>query len=127
LRERLTPQRFLTLLHELRQAAARRALISDPPYVYRQPRSCNIELGRVKAAYDSKRGLLLTVPYTLHKGDGGRGTPGIVNVRINLSDNGSVMISGRSSRFRPLALVLNLKPTLALPIDNFKVSLVALC
>jgi hypothetical protein len=33
--------------------------------------------------------LLLTVPYTLYKGDGGRGTPGSVNVRVNLSDKGS--------------------------------------
>jgi hypothetical protein len=36
--------------------------------------------------------LLLTVPYTLYKGDGGRGTPGSVNVRVNLSDKGSVKI-----------------------------------
>ena len=52
----------------------------------------NIELSRIRAAYDSQRGLLLTVPYTLYKGDGGRGTPGSVNVRVNLSDQGSVRI-----------------------------------
>ena len=52
----------------------------------------NIEFSRIKAAYDSQRGLLLSVPYTLYKGDGGRGTPGSVNVRVNLSDQGSVGI-----------------------------------
>ena len=52
----------------------------------------NIEFSRIKAAYDSQRGLLLTVPYTLYKGDGGRGTPGSINVRVNLSDKGSVKI-----------------------------------
>jgi hypothetical protein len=55
-------------------------------------RRCKDELNRIKAAYDSKRGLLLTVPYTLYKGDGGHGTPGTVNVRINLSDKASVRI-----------------------------------
>src|ERR1700754_4980586 len=33
----------------------------------------NIEFSRIKAAYDAKRGLLLTVPYTLYNLEGRRG------------------------------------------------------
>jgi hypothetical protein len=52
----------------------------------------SIEFNRVKASYDAQRGLLLNVPYTLYGGQGGRGKPGTVNVRVNLSDKGSVKI-----------------------------------
>jgi hypothetical protein len=52
----------------------------------------NIEFSRIKASYDAQRGLLLTVPYTLYGGQGGKGKPGSVNVRVNLSDKGSVKI-----------------------------------
>jgi hypothetical protein len=52
----------------------------------------NIEFNRIKASYDAQRGLLLNVPYTLYGGQGGKGKPGSVNVRVNLSDKGSVKI-----------------------------------
>ena len=52
----------------------------------------NIELNRIKAAYDAQRGLLLSVPYSLYNPDGGPGKPGTANVRINLSGKGSVRI-----------------------------------
>ena len=52
----------------------------------------NIEFSRIKGAYDTQRGLLLTVPYALYGGQGGQGKPGSVNVRVNLSDKGSVKI-----------------------------------
>jgi hypothetical protein len=52
----------------------------------------NVEFSRIKAAYDPKRGLLLTVPFTLYNPTGGPGKPVSVNVRVNLSGNGSVRI-----------------------------------
>jgi hypothetical protein len=52
----------------------------------------NVEFSRIKAAYDAKRGLLLSVPYTLYNPEGGRGKPGSVNVRVNLTGDGSVRI-----------------------------------
>jgi hypothetical protein len=52
----------------------------------------SIELGRIKASYDSNRGLLLAVPYTLYNPDGGRGKAGSTNVRVDLSGDGSVKI-----------------------------------
>lgn len=52
----------------------------------------NIEFNRIKASYDSQRGLLLTVPYTLYNPNGGRGKPGTVTVRVNLADQGSVKV-----------------------------------
>jgi hypothetical protein len=54
----------------------------------------NIEFARIKGSYDAKRGLLLSVPYTLYNLDGGkgdRGKPGSTNVRVNLQ-KGSVTI-----------------------------------
>jgi hypothetical protein len=51
----------------------------------------NIEFNRIKASYDSQRGLLLTVPYTLYS-QGGRGTPAIAMVRVNLANKGFVRI-----------------------------------
>jgi hypothetical protein len=45
----------------------------------------------IKASYDPKRGLLLTVPYTLYNG-GRAGRPGQTRVRIDLSGEGSVRI-----------------------------------
>jgi hypothetical protein len=52
----------------------------------------SIELGRIKASYDSNRGLLLNVPYALYNPDGGRGKAGSTNVRVDLSGDGSVKI-----------------------------------
>ena len=52
----------------------------------------NIEFNRIKASYDAQRGLLLNVPYTLYGAQGGKGKPGTVNVRVNLSDKGSVRV-----------------------------------
>jgi hypothetical protein len=51
----------------------------------------NIDLSRIKASYDAKRGLLLTVPYTLYNLDDRRGTPGSTNVRVSVS-RGNVTI-----------------------------------
>jgi hypothetical protein len=52
----------------------------------------SIEFNRIKATYDSQRGLLLNVPYTLYNPDGGAGKAESANVRINLSGKGSVRI-----------------------------------
>jgi hypothetical protein len=52
----------------------------------------NVEFSRIKAAYDPKRGLLLSVPYTLYNPEGGQGKPGSVNVRVNLAGTGSVRV-----------------------------------
>ena len=52
-----------------------------------------IKFNRIKASYDPKRGLLLSVPYRLY--DPGRargGAPGSTNVRVDLRDKGSVKI-----------------------------------
>jgi len=45
----------------------------------------NIGFDRIKASNESRRGLLLHVPFTLYKLDDRRGTPGIVNVRVDLA------------------------------------------
>src|SRR5258708_1591054 len=52
----------------------------------------SIEFSQIKASYDPHRGLLLKVPYTLYNPNGGRGTPASTNVRVDLSDKGSVRI-----------------------------------
>jgi hypothetical protein len=52
----------------------------------------NIEFSKIKASYDQRRGLLLTVPYTLYNPDGGKGKPGSTDVRVDLSGKGSVKI-----------------------------------
>jgi hypothetical protein len=52
----------------------------------------NIEFGKIKASYDQRRGLLLTVPYSLYNPDGGKGKPGTTDVRVDLSGKGSVKI-----------------------------------
>ena len=52
----------------------------------------NIEFARIKGTYDARRGLQLSVPYRLYGGDGGRGKPGSVNVRVDLRDQGSVRV-----------------------------------
>lgn len=52
----------------------------------------SIEFSQIKASYDPRRGLLLKVPYTLYNPDGGRGTSASTNVRVDLSDKGSVRI-----------------------------------
>lgn len=52
----------------------------------------NILFNRIRASYDSRRGLLLSVPYTLYNPDGGRGKAGSTNVRVDLRDKGSVRI-----------------------------------
>jgi len=51
----------------------------------------NIGLSRIKASYDPKRGLLLTVPYTLYNLDDRRGTPASMTVRVSLQ-KGNVTI-----------------------------------
>jgi hypothetical protein len=51
----------------------------------------SILFNQIKASYDARRGLLLTVPYTLYN-DGKPGRPGSMNVRVDLRDNGSVKI-----------------------------------
>ncbi len=52
----------------------------------------SIEFSRIKAAYDPRHGLLLTVPYTLYNPEGGQGKPGSGNLRIDLRGKGSVKI-----------------------------------
>jgi hypothetical protein len=52
----------------------------------------NIVFDRIRASYDSRRGLLLSVPYTLYNPEGGREKPGSTNVRVDLRDKGSVRI-----------------------------------
>jgi len=52
----------------------------------------SIEFNRIEASYDSHRGLLLNVPYTLYSPDRGRGKPGSTNVRVDLRGKGSVRI-----------------------------------
>jgi hypothetical protein len=51
----------------------------------------DIAFARIKGSYDPKRGLLLSVPYTLYN-DSGRGKPASVSVRVDLRDKGSVRI-----------------------------------
>ena len=52
-----------------------------------------IEFNRITASYDPKRGLLLNVPYRLYDPDRVRGgTPGSINVRVELRDKGSAKI-----------------------------------
>jgi hypothetical protein len=52
----------------------------------------NVAFNRITATYDSDRGLLLHVPYTLYDGGGGPGRPGSTNVRVDLKGKGSVRI-----------------------------------
>jgi hypothetical protein len=52
----------------------------------------SIEFNKIKASYDQRRGLLLSVPYTLYNPDGGKGKPGSTDVRVDLSGKGSVKI-----------------------------------
>jgi hypothetical protein len=52
----------------------------------------SIGFSRIKASYDQRRGLLLSVPYTLYNPDGGKGKPGSTDVRVDLSGKGSVKI-----------------------------------
>jgi len=52
----------------------------------------SIAFNQIKTSYDPHRGLLLNVPYTLYNPDGGPGTPGSTNVRVDLRDKGSVRI-----------------------------------
>jgi hypothetical protein len=52
----------------------------------------SIEFSKITSSYDPRRGLLLNVPYTLYDPNGGRGTPGTVTVRVDLSGKGSVKI-----------------------------------
>lgn len=51
----------------------------------------SIAFNKISAAYDSSRGLLLTVPYTLYN-DGKPGRPGSAKVRVNLRADGAVAI-----------------------------------
>jgi hypothetical protein len=44
----------------------------------------NIGFSQIKASYDPKRGLLLSVPYTQYNLDDRRGTPGAMAVRVSL-------------------------------------------
>jgi hypothetical protein len=48
----------------------------------------NIEFKQIKASYDSNRGLLLTVPYSLYE----QPKPRSVKVRVDLRNEGSVKI-----------------------------------
>ena len=52
----------------------------------------SIAFSQIKASNDPRRGLLLTVPYTLYNPNGGRGKPGSANVRVDLRGDGSVKI-----------------------------------
>jgi hypothetical protein len=58
------------------------------------PRGFNrIEFNRIKASYDPKRGLLLSVRYRLYDPDRARGgATGSTNVMVDLRGNGSVKI-----------------------------------
>jgi hypothetical protein len=51
----------------------------------------SVEFNRIKASYDRHHGLLLNVPYTLYRTDGGR-KPGSANVRMDLRGKGFVRI-----------------------------------
>ncbi|MEI9888652.1 MAG: hypothetical protein WDN08_19565 [Rhizomicrobium sp.] len=43
----------------------------------------NIDFAKIAAAYDAKKGLLITIPYSLYKDDGTT-KPGVGKVRVNL-------------------------------------------
>jgi hypothetical protein len=51
----------------------------------------SVAFDKIKASYDSQRGLLLTVPYTLYN-DGRTGHPGLTKVRVDLRGEDSVKI-----------------------------------
>ncbi len=51
----------------------------------------NVGFNQIKASYDPKRGLLLSVPYTLYN-DGKPGKARTTRVRVNLQGEGSVRI-----------------------------------
>lgn len=52
----------------------------------------SLDLGRVKASYAPRKGLLLEVPYTVYDLNKKGGKPGVIGVRVNLNGASAVVI-----------------------------------